>query len=149
MNTTAPRAQQSRQLWRISAVLMWFIAAGFGLPAIPVAVYLLRHGRLPWLLDLFPMYGGPVDAWVGPTGYAVLILLFGAVAVVEAAIGVLLWKGRPAGAVLSLALLPVEIAFWAAFALPIPPVCAAVRLTLTLLAWRRTHAPNRAGAAAT
>jgi hypothetical protein len=86
------------------------------------------------------MYGGPVDAWVGPNGYAVLILTFGCVALVEAAIGVLLWRARPAGAALSLALLPVEIAFWAAFALPFPPVVVAVRLTLTLLAWRRTSA---------
>jgi|RhiMethySRZTD1v2_1073278.scaffolds.fasta_scaffold40105_4 hypothetical protein len=140
MNTAAVPTEQSRRLWRTSAVLMWFIAACFGLPSIPVAVYLLRHGRLPWFLDLFPMYGGPVDAWVGPTGYAVLILTFGCVALVEAAIGALLWRGRPAGAALSLALLPVEIAFWAAFALPFPPVVAAVRLTLTLLAWRRTSA---------
>src|SRR3712207_322872 len=144
MNTATPTTREARFLWRTSAILMWLIAAGFGLPTVPVAVFLLRHGRLPWFLDLFPMYGGPVDAWVGPTGYAVLILLFGAVALVEAAIGVLLWKGRPAGAVLSLAILPVDIAFWAAFALPIPPVNAVIRLTLTLLAWRRTPRPDRA-----
>ena len=34
-------------------------AACFGLPAIPVAVYLLRTGRLPRLFDAFPVYGGP------------------------------------------------------------------------------------------
>jgi hypothetical protein len=136
MTSTATRPTT---LWRISAVLMWIIAAGFGLPTVPVAIYLLRHDRLPWLLDLFPMYGGPVDAWVGTVGYAVLILLFGCLALAETAVGVLLWRARPAGAVLSLALLPVEIAFWAAFGLPIPPVLAAVRLTLTLVAWGRSR----------
>ena len=125
MTTAAPRTADVSPLWRTSAILMWVVAAGFGLPTVTVAVYLLRNGQLPWFLDQFPMYGGPVDAWVGPTGYAVLILLFGGVALVEAAIGLLLWRARPAGALLSLALLPVEIAFWAAFALPIPPVVAA------------------------
>jgi hypothetical protein len=136
VSTTATR---TIRLWRTSAVMMWLIAAGFGLPTVPVAVFLLRNDRLPWFLDLFPMYGGPVDAWLGTTGYAVLILLFGCVTLAEAAVGVLLWRRRPAGAVLSLALLPVEIAFWAAFALPIPPAWAAIRLTLTLIAWRRSR----------
>jgi hypothetical protein len=141
----ASSASQARQtmpalrLWRTSAIMMWVIAAGFGLPAVPVAVYLLRRGQLPWFFDLFPMYGGPVDGWVGPTGYAFLILLFGGVALAETAIGVLLCRGKRAGAILSLALLPVEIAFWTAFALPIPPIWAAVRLTLTLWAWSRTR----------
>ena len=135
-DATMPAAR----LWRASAVLMWVIAAGFGLPTVPVAVYLLRHGELPWFFGLFPMYGGPIDALVGPTGYALLILLFGVVALVEAAVGVLLWRGESAGAALSLALLPIEIAFWAAFALPVPPLWAAVRLTLTLRAWSRPRA---------
>src|SRR6266545_3606757 len=94
-----------------------------------------------------------IAAGFGPTGYAFLILLFGGVALAETAIGVLLWRGRRAAAILSLALLPVEIAFWAAFALPIPPIWAAVRLTLTLWAWSRTrgkagrrHARVRCGA---
>jgi hypothetical protein len=66
MNNATPRTQQPVRLWRTSAILMWVVAASFGLPSVPVAVYLLTHGRLPWFLDLFPMYGGPVDAWVGP-----------------------------------------------------------------------------------
>jgi hypothetical protein len=141
----ASSASQARQtvpalrLWRTSAILMWVIAAGFGLPAVPVAVYLLRRGQLPWFLDLFPMYGGPVDAWAGPTAYAFLIMLFGGLTLAEAAIGLLLWRATRAGAILSLALLPLEIAFWAAFALPFPPMFAAVRLTLTLWAWGRTR----------
>ena len=44
---------------RIAAGLTWAYAAAFGVPAIPVAAYLLKNGRLPIFLDLFPMYGGP------------------------------------------------------------------------------------------
>jgi hypothetical protein len=54
-----------------------------------------------------------------PTGHAVLLLLFGVVALAEAAVGVLLWRGRRRAAFWSLALLPVEIAFWVGFALPL------------------------------
>ena len=136
MQATPP---QTRRLWRTSAVLMWVIAAGFGLPTVPVAVYVLRWHQLPWFFDLFPMYGGPVDAWVGPTGYALLLLLFGVVALAEAAVGVLLWRGRRAGAIWSLALLPVEVAFWIGFALPFPLLSATVRLPLTVWAWSRTN----------
>jgi hypothetical protein len=141
MEETAPQAPHTvpaRRLWRTSAILIWLNAAGFGLPTVPVAVYVLRWHQLPWFFDLFPMYGGPVDAWVGPAGYALLLLLFGVVALAEAAVGVLLWRGRRTAAILSLVLLPVEVAFWVAFALPFPPMLAAVRLTLTLGAWSRT-----------
>jgi hypothetical protein len=129
--------------WRASGVLMWVTAAAFGLPAVPVAVYLLKHSELPWLFGLFPMYGGPVDAWVGPRGYALLILLFGVLCLAEATVGVLLWRGRRVGAVLSFVLLPFEIAFWLGFALPFPPLCAAVRLALTLWGWTWLRARAR------
>ena len=122
---------------RASAVLIWAIAAGFGAPAIPCAHHLLRHGRLPSFLGLFRMYEGPAFARVSAGTYAVLLYAFTLLCVVEAVCGVLLWNGLRSGAVLSLALLPVEIAFWWAFALPIPPIFAAVRLALTMLAWHR------------
>lgn len=44
---------------RAEAVVTWAYACGFGIPAIPVGVYLLRRGSLPAFLGLFDMYGGP------------------------------------------------------------------------------------------
>jgi hypothetical protein len=44
---------------KAAAAVTSVYAACFGLPEIPVAVYLLRVGRLPWLFDLFSMYSGP------------------------------------------------------------------------------------------
>ena len=44
---------------RAEAVLTWAYALGFGVPAIPVAIFLRRKGRLPSFLGKFEMYGGP------------------------------------------------------------------------------------------
>ena len=55
------------------AVLTWIYAAGFGITAAPVAVYLLRRGTLPEFFGLFPMYGGPWSSRVGDGILAVLL----------------------------------------------------------------------------
>ena len=59
---TGPSAGTRVPAGRAYAVLTWAYAAGFGGPAVPVSVYLLRRGSLPWFMDLFPLYGGP---WSG------------------------------------------------------------------------------------
>jgi hypothetical protein len=124
---------------RLSAVLMWSVAAGFGFPAIPCAHHLLKTGQLPSFFGLFRMYEGPAFARVAPTTFVALLYAFTLLCAVEAVAGVLLWNGARAGLVLSFALLPFEIAFWIAFALPIPPLIGVVRLVLTVLAWRQGY----------
>lgn len=130
------RVAETGALSRASAVLMWLVAVGFGGPAIPCGRYLLRQGRLPTFMGLFPMYGGPAFARVPARTFVALLYAFTVVCVAELVAGLLLWNGQRAGALMSFALLPFEIAFWIAFALPIPPIIAAVRLALTVLAWR-------------
>lgn len=44
---------------RAAAIITWVYATGFGLPAIPIAVFVVRQRSLPWFLHLFPVYGGP------------------------------------------------------------------------------------------
>ena len=51
--------------------------------------------------------------------------------------GWLLWRGRRSGAVLNLALVPIEAFFWWGFDLPIPPLFAIARVVLIAVAWRR------------
>lgn len=120
---------------RIAAVLTWIYAVAFGVPAVPVSVYLLQHGELPMFMDLFPMFGGPWD--VVEEG-AFVMLLMGFLAVVLAAVWAawLAWKGLRAGVVLGLALLPVEAVFWFGFALPFPWLFGAARALLYALALR-------------
>ena len=124
------------------AVLTWAYAAGFGVPAVPVSVYLLRRGSLPWFGDLFPMYGGP---WSGrfKDGQFVGLLLgyLGLMGLVAWAAG-RVRRGSRRGAVVSAGLLPVEAMFWLGFALPIPWVLGAARVALLVAAWRRFRGPQ-------
>ena len=118
-----------------SAVLMWVVAAGFGLPAPFVAAYYLRERALPTFMDLLPMYGGPFSDRVSPEVFAVLLGLFAALCALEAYAAWLLWNGAHVGALLTLVLLPVEILFWAGFAVPFPPLIAVARLGLLAAGW--------------
>ena len=121
---------------RIDAVLTWVYAAGFGLPAIPIAVYHLDTGGLPRFFDLFAMYGGPWSEQFSVGVFAALLIAFLLVLMVSAFAAWLVWRGSRIGAILSLALLPVEIVFWLGFALPVPWAFGVARVVLLLLAWR-------------
>jgi hypothetical protein len=121
---------------RWAAIVLWIYAAGFGIPAVPIAWYLLAKGRLPMVFGLFPAYGGPWSGRLGPSNFVALLVAFLLVTVLAAFSGWLLWNGSRVGAVLALALLPLEAVFWFGFALPIPPILAAIRTALIASAWR-------------
>ncbi len=122
---------------RIDAVLTWVYAAAFGLPAIPIAVYhVSTGGLLPRFLDLFDMYGGPWSDRYNAGVFAALLIAFLLVLLVSSFAAWLVWRGSRIGAILSLALLPVEIVFWVGFALPVPWAFGVARVVLLLLAWR-------------
>jgi hypothetical protein len=120
---------------KAAAAVMWVYAACFGLPAIPVAVYLLRTGQLPWLFDAFPMYGGPWYDSGQPERFAAQLGAFLVVLLFVSWGGWLLWGGRRAGAVLAVATIPLEALFWYGFALPFPPLLALPRVALVIAAW--------------
>jgi hypothetical protein len=119
-----------------AAVVMWFYAAGFGLFTIPVAIYLQQRGRLPSFFGLFDMYGGPWSARLLDDAFVLRLIAFLGVTLIVAWAAWLVWKGSTTGAILSLALLPIEAVFWLGFALPIPWVLGAARVVLLLLGWK-------------
>jgi hypothetical protein len=121
---------------RVAAVLTWVYAAGFGLPTIPVSVYLLSRGRLPTFFNLFEMYGGPWSSRRKPEKFVTLLAAFLGVTGVAAWSARLVWQGRKAGAVVNLALLPVEGIFWVGFALPLPWLTGIARGGLIAAAWK-------------
>jgi hypothetical protein len=120
---------------RIDAVVTWVYAAGFGLPAIPIAIYHLNTERLPTFFGLFPMYGGRWSDSFTPGVFAALLVGFLLILIVTSFAAWLVWQGLRVGAVVSLALLPVEIVFWIGFDLPVPWFFGIARVVLLLLAW--------------
>ena len=121
---------------RAAAILTWIYAAAFGVPAVPVSVYLIQRGRLPTFASMFEMYGGPWSMRTSDGVFVALMLGFLGLNLVVAWSASLIWRGRSVGAVLSLVLLPVEAVFWVGFALPVPWVIGFARAALILLAWR-------------
>jgi len=120
---------------RGAAVLLWIVAAGFGLAAFPVATHLVQQRELPMTMFGFRAYGGGWIERFSPETFAILLGLFVGVCAVEAFAGWLLWTGSRAGGILTLVLLPLETMFWSGFALPIPPIAAAMRLVLLAVGW--------------
>ena len=134
---------------RSAALVTWAYAAMFGVPAVPVAIFLADKGRLPSLWGLFDMYGGPWSSRFTDGRMIALLLAYAGVVFVAVLSGRLLWTMRRAGAVLNLGLLPVEAVFWIGFALPVPWLFGTARVVLVALAWpelsrSRRHATSAA-----
>jgi Glyoxalase/Bleomycin resistance protein/Dioxygenase superfamily len=108
--TQAPQASRwaAPRAAKAAAVATWVYAVCFGLPAIPVAVYLLQTGQLPWLFNAFPMYGGPWYDSGQPERFAAQLGAFVVVMLVVSWGGWLLWRGSRAGAVVAVATIPVD-----------------------------------------
>lgn len=102
---------------------------GFGIPGIPGIGHLARTGEV-WTFLGFPTYGGGPFEHVGLKTTIPLLGGFLVVCCAEVALGVLTLKRTPHARTLSYALLPVELAFWVGFALPIGPVLGLARVAL-------------------
>lgn len=125
---------------RVAASVAWVTGVGFGLPAVYGTAHFARHGDVWYLMGL-PTYGrGPFEKIGVPTSVPLLVGFVG-VCGAEVVVGSLLWRRRRAGRALSLALLPVEGAYWLGFALPLGPPLGLLR-TLAVLAASRP--PRRA-----
>lgn len=110
-------------------------AAAFGSPAIPVAIYLLQRGVLPEFMDLFQMYGGRWSSRLSDVALVVLMCAFFLATPIAAWSAWLVRQGSKAGAVMNVALLPVEAVFWIGFAMPIPWIIGGARVILIAMAW--------------
>jgi hypothetical protein len=134
---------------RTAALVTWVYAATFGVPAVPVAIFLAETRRLPSLWGLFDMYAGPWSSRFPDDRVIALLLVYSGLVLAAVLSGWLLWKMRKTGAVLNLGLLPVEAVFWIGFALPIPWLFGFARVALVSLAWAEISGSRRQATAAT
>src|SRR5436190_16074615 len=96
---------RSQLLLRIAAILLWIDALGFGIPCIMAITRLLSGRGIPYIMG-FPAYGrGPFERY-GLQTTVPLLTGFLAACTLEGLAGLLVWRGRRSGAVLSLIILP-------------------------------------------
>jgi hypothetical protein len=109
---------------RAAAVLLWIVAVGWGFSAPWLMWWVIVRGRLPVLPIIGEPNGGPFYVSFSRGTFVVLLGASLLLAVAQWWAASLLWAGQRSGALLELALLPVEAVFWYGFALPIPPLLA-------------------------
>lgn len=120
---------------RIAAAL-WSIFAGVGF-AVPCASgirHFARTGEV-WMFMGFPTYGGGRSERWGLQTSIGLPVAFRGVCIAEVVVGVMICADTPGAKILSVALLPIEFAFWVGFALPFGPFLSIARSVLMLLSW--------------
>jgi hypothetical protein len=109
-----------------AAILSGLLGLGFGLPCLCGIRHFSATGEV-WTFLGFPTYGGGPFERLGIPTTVPLLAAFQVVCAAEVVTGWLLWRRKRAGVVLSVALLPVELAFWSGFALPFGPPLGLVR----------------------
>jgi hypothetical protein len=119
---------------RAAAVVSWSLGLGFGMPGAYGAWYFADRGEV-WSFLGFPTYGdGPFES-IGIETSTALLIVFSLVCLAELVAGLGLWRRRRPGAILALALLPIELVFWIGFALPFGLVLGLARTAFILLGW--------------
>jgi hypothetical protein len=109
---------------------------GFGIPGLVGLGHFVRTGEV-WTFLGFPTYGdGPFER-IGLETSVPLLGGFFVLCSAEVALGVLILMCSPYARAASYALLPVELAFWIGFALPIGLVLGLTRVALMARISRR------------
>jgi hypothetical protein len=124
-----PDLQRAYRSLRASAVVHWVAgastAAVFSLELSAVA----QERRVGTGIFGLPGLSGPFER-LGVDRMLQLGWLYVGLSLLEVVAGILIWRLRRRGAVLSVALIPPAMALWVGFALPGPPLVAALRLAL-------------------
>ena len=119
---------------KTASVMAWISGAGFGLPCIYGIYHLWKGKGIAYVMGL-PTYGqGPFEK-IGVHSTLSLLTGFLLLCILECLAGQMLWGMNKGGAVLSLAIIPLELTFFIGFALPFGPPLLVIRTILVLLTW--------------
>jgi hypothetical protein len=119
---------------KTAALCLWISGLGFGLPCIYGIWSLLKGKGIAYVMG-FPTYGyGPFEK-IGVHTTPLLLIEFLFVCALECIAGWGLWSGDKGAAILSFAIIPVEMVFFIGFALPFGPPFLLVRFLLLLIGW--------------
>ena len=141
LDSTRESPTASKDMVKLAAVISIFLGLCFGLPGTYGIRYLSTSGEV-WTFLGFPTYGGGPFEGIGIRTTVLLLVAFLVVCGLEVVTGWLLWRDLRAGAVLAVALLPLEFAFWIGFALPLGPPLGLARAILVKMKWSSFTQPS-------
>jgi len=119
---------------KIAALCLWISGLGFGIPCI-YGIWSMLKGNGIAIVMGFPTYGnGPFEK-IGVYTTIPLLVGFLFVCALECIAGWGLWSGDKGAAILSFAIIPVEMVFFIGFALPFGHLFLFVRFLLLLIGW--------------
>jgi hypothetical protein len=130
----SPAAQPSRHSIRITTLLFFLSGIVWPLFGVPATVYMIRTGARPVIFGIHAL-SGPWTATYDHEVIVALHVIFLALTALEVPAGYWLWKSAKKGAVLGLALQPLEAIFWYGFFLPFPPLLGVLKVVLLLGGW--------------
>ncbi len=123
---------------RLASISSWFLGIGFGLPCLYGIWHLAKGKGIATFLG-FPTYGhGPFEK-IGIHTSIPLMLSFLLVCLLECVVGQLIWNSNKSGALLALAIIPLEVLFYIGFALPFGPPFLILRTVLVIWCWSHFH----------
>ncbi len=141
LDSTRGSPTASKAMVKLATVLSICLGLGFGLPCAYGIRYLSTTGEV-WMFLGFPTYGGGPSEAIGIQTTVPLLVTFLVICGLEVVAGWLLWRGLRAGAVLAVALLPFELAFWIGFALPLGLLLGLARAILVIMKWSSFTRPS-------
>jgi len=119
---------------KIASLCLWIAGLGFGIPDIYGIWTMLRGKGIAFVMG-FPAYGkGPFEK-IGVHTTIPLLIGFLFVCALECIAGWGLWSGDKGAAILSFAIIPVEMVFYIGFALPFGPPILLIRSLILLFSW--------------
>lgn len=123
---------------KAASICLWFSGLGFGIPCIYGIWYLLKNHKIATFMG-FPTYGnGPFEKLGIPTTVPLLTgFLF--VCALECICAWGLWNGEKGSAVLSFAIIPLELFFYIGFALPFGPPFIVLRMIFLFFTLSSLH----------
>jgi hypothetical protein len=119
---------------KLASICLWISGLGFGLPCIYGIWSIMKGKGIAYVMG-FPTYGnGPFEK-IGVHSTSTLLVGFLFVCALECVAGSGLWSSDKGAAILSLAIIPVEMLFFIGFALPFGPLFLIIRVILLLMSW--------------
>jgi hypothetical protein len=121
----------------ITAASIFFLVFGLGFLVVnvPVIAHMMSKRSFPVVFGI-PLLGSSYTERLGMDFMIRASLLFQIVNALEVLAGFWLWKSDKKGGKLGLMLLPVGLAFWILFQLPLPLVVGPLRAIALAIGWK-------------